>query len=411
MAYTELVKSFEKIRDYVREFYIFGFRTRGQFEDMPDGKSLRSYDNERRRLESWLGEYIGSHRTQSGKNMFLSIDSRAAGSSPLYRVLRSKSFTDGDITLHFILFDILCSAQIKLPLSEITVRIDDYLADFDSPMSFEESTVRKKLSEYIKLGLITSEKSGRQTLYSRAASADITDWRDALEFFSEAGICGALGCFALDKLGGGSESFTFKHHYITHVLESEVLCELLTAISDKKSVSFAYFRRKLNSWQQQNCIPLKILISVQTGRRWLASYNLDSGKMTTFRLDHIKKVTPGEVCPQFDALRSTLSQMQPHIWGTSFSRRAPQRVSFTLCTGENEDFVLKKLWREKRCGKVEYLGGGRAKFTAYVYDTGEMIPWVRSFLGYIESIDFENKKLEAQFRSDAEEMYRLYGVE
>ena len=50
MAYSELIKNFEKIRSYMRDFYIYGFRTRTEFVR----KSARSYDNERRRVESWL---------------------------------------------------------------------------------------------------------------------------------------------------------------------------------------------------------------------------------------------------------------------------------------------------------------------------------------------------------------------
>lgn len=408
MAYSELIKSFERIRDYVREFYVYGFRTRGQY----DQKSARSYDNERRRLESWLGGWIGSHRTAEGKNMFISIDSRAAGSSPLFRVFKSKSFTDGDITLHFILFDILYSEEISLTLSEITERTDEFLAEFNEPMSFDSSTVRKKLAEYIKLGLVVSEKSGRQTLYRRAASADISGWRDALEFFSEAGMCGVVGSFILDKLGGSSENFTFKHHYLTPILESEVLCALLEAISEKRDVRFSYFKRRDGSeWSEQLCVPLKIFVSVQTGRRWLAGYNLLTGDMTSFRLDYIKEVSAEEPSPQFSALRQRLSLMQENIWGIAFSNGStPKRVSFTINT-RGDGFILKKLLREKRCGSVENVGENTYRFTAYVYETGELIPWIRSFIGYIESLDFADKEMEKRLRQDTEEMYRLYGIE
>ena len=72
MAFSELVKSFEKIRGYMREFYVYGFRTRSGFS----GKSGRTYDNERRRLECVLGEHTESSRDSRGKNVFLSIDSR-----------------------------------------------------------------------------------------------------------------------------------------------------------------------------------------------------------------------------------------------------------------------------------------------------------------------------------------------
>lgn len=31
-VYSELIKNFEKIREYVRDFYIFGFHTRESFD-------------------------------------------------------------------------------------------------------------------------------------------------------------------------------------------------------------------------------------------------------------------------------------------------------------------------------------------------------------------------------------------
>ena len=51
--FQELIKNFDKIRDYMRQFYVYGFKVRSDF----DAKSARTYDNERRRVESWLGEY------------------------------------------------------------------------------------------------------------------------------------------------------------------------------------------------------------------------------------------------------------------------------------------------------------------------------------------------------------------
>lgn len=52
MAYSELVKSFSRIRTYMRSFYVYGFKHRGDFDE----KSARAYDNERRRIQSWVGD-------------------------------------------------------------------------------------------------------------------------------------------------------------------------------------------------------------------------------------------------------------------------------------------------------------------------------------------------------------------
>ena len=80
MAYSELIKNFEKIRAYMRDFYIYGFRTRTDFE----GKSARSYDNERRRIESWLGDSMSFRQDASGKSVFISVDNRETLHNPLY---------------------------------------------------------------------------------------------------------------------------------------------------------------------------------------------------------------------------------------------------------------------------------------------------------------------------------------
>ena len=52
MAYNELLKNFNGVRGYMRDFYVYGFKSRDEFNK----KSLRLYDDEKRRIESWLGE-------------------------------------------------------------------------------------------------------------------------------------------------------------------------------------------------------------------------------------------------------------------------------------------------------------------------------------------------------------------
>ena len=164
-SYSELIKNFEKIRTYMREFYVYGFKSREEYNK----KSARSYDDERRRMESWLGDHMSFVRTPEGKNVFISIDSRVSTHNPFYKALKAKSFTDGDITLHFVLFDILHSPEVVLSLPEILEKIDEYLDGFETPMVFDESTVRKKLKEYISQGIIVGVKDGRKMLYHRAA--------------------------------------------------------------------------------------------------------------------------------------------------------------------------------------------------------------------------------------------------
>lgn len=409
MPYSELIKNFDRIRSYMRDFYVYGFKSRSEFSQ----KSARSYDNEKRRIESWLGEYMSFRQTPSGKNVFLSFDSRTVRQNPLYKAFRAKSFTDGDITLHFLLFDLLSSPSVKMTVAEIAEALDSrYLSSFDEPMLFDESTVRKKLKEYVSLGLMKAEKAGKSVLYFRTEDTPVEPWRDAAAFFSEAAPLGVIGSYLLNRMPDRQSPFTFKHHDVINALESEVLLALLEAMHRKSTVVIRGFSRHAREERELTLLPLKILVSSQTGRRHLAAKALSSGMPVSYRLDYILSVRPGSPYPEYDAEREKLDRMLPHVWGVSFGEdpEKTEHVSFTLRLLEGEEHILRRLEREKRSGTVTRLADGLVRFDADVYDTRELFPWIRTFICRITELDFSDKDAERQFREDLEAMYRLYGI-
>lgn len=409
MAYSELVKNFNRIRDYMREFYIYGFKSREEYRR----KSARSYDDERRRIESWLGDYMGFRQNAGGKNVFISIDSRAASHNPLYKAWKTKSFTDGDITLHFILMDIFASAQKALSLTEITEQIDEYLSVFPEPKTFDVSTVRKKLNEYISEGIVLGEKQGKSMYYSWTMEKCDLD-RDILDFFSEIAPCGVIGSFLLDQVKEQDSHFSFKHHYITSAMDSEILCSVFMAIREKRSVILETYNRHKERVYESHVVPLRVMVSAQSGRQYLIAYAPRFRRILSFRTDHIASVKIGEVSERFDQMRQKLDEMQKHMWGVSTQNRWGNRmehVEFTIRYGAGEKHIPKRLEREKRCGTVEHLDENTSKFTADVYDASELIPWIRTFICRITEIHISNEKLEKQFQEDIKAMYALYGLE
>lgn len=409
MAYSELVKNFNRIRDYMREFYIYGFKSREEYRR----KSARSYDDERRRIESWLGDYMGFRQNADGKNVFISIDSRATSHNPLYKAWKTKSFTDGDITLHFILMDIFASAQKALSLTEITEQIDEYLSVFPEPKTFDVSTVRKKLNEYISEGIVLGEKQGKSMYYSWTMEKCDLD-RDILDFFSEIAPCGVIGSFLLDQVKEQDSHFSFKHHYITSAMDSEILCSVFMAIREKRSVILETYNRHKERVSESHVVPLRVMVSAQSGRQYLIAYAPRFRRILSFRTDHIASVKIGEVSERFDQMRQKLDEMQKHMWGVSTQNRWGNRmehVEFTIRYGAGEKHIPKRLEREKRCGTVEHLDENTSKFTADVYDASELIPWIRTFICRITEIHISNEKLEKQFQEDIKAMYALYGLE
>lgn len=409
MAYSELIKNFNRTREYMREFYVYGFKSRDEYTK----KSARSYDNERRRLESWLGNAMRFRQTPEGKNVFISIDSRVSRHNPLYAAWKTKSFTDGDITLHFILFDILHDPGTALSLAELMEQIDMYLKNFREPRVFDESTVRKKLKEYISEGILTAEKNGKTVLYRRAdAETDLNT--DILDFFSEIAPCGVIGSYLLDKAGQHDEFFAFKHHYITGAMDSEIVCLLLTAMQEKRMITLETINRHKDRISENHVVPLRLMISSQSGRQYLMAFTPRFGRIASFRTDNIVSVHLDDVCDRFDELRSTLDRMTPHLWGVSTQGRSGQNlehVEFTVRYEKHETHIHKRLEREKRCGTVEKLDDHTSRFSADVYDASEIVPWIRTFISRITQVSFSDKELEAQFHNDLQKMYALYGLE
>ena len=412
-SYSELIKNFEKIRAYMRDFYVYGFKSREEYQT----RSARSYDDERRRMESWLGDHMSFVRTPEGKNVFISIDSRTIRHNPLYNAWKAKSFTDRDVTLHFILFDILRDPSVNKTITEILAEIDgNYLTDFASPMVFDESTVRKKLKEYTEAGIIASEKDGRKIYYHRTPDTDVSRLTDVLHFFSEAAPCGVIGSFILDREDADTEAFTFKHHYITSAIDSGVLASLFTAMREKRVVELTNMSRRGDQPRCIRIVPLRVFISVQSGRQHLIAYLPEYNHFQPYRIDYLSAVKIGEQTPRFDELRTELDRMQNHMWGVSvpWKRRdeaCTEHVEFTVRVEDHEEHIVRRLEREKRIGTVEKLDEHTYRFSADVYDSGELIPWIRTFICRIVQMNFSNRTLENQFKDDLDAMCRMYGVE
>lgn len=411
-SYSELIKNFEKTRAYMREFYIYGFKSRDGYQS----RSARSYDDERRRIESWLGEHMRFIRTAEGKNVYISIDSRVIKHNPFHKAWKAKSFTDGDITLHFIIFDILHTPSVKRTLAELLLEIDEkYLSAFDTPFTFDESTLRKKLKEYCETGIIKAEKQGRKTYYSRQENTDISSVSPALHYFSEVAPCGVIGSFLLDKQGDTPSPFTFKHHYIAGAIDSGVLATLFTAMREKRVVTLSNLSRRKDQPRKLRLIPLRILISVQSGRQHLFAYVPEFNIFNSYRIDYISNVKLDEQTPRFDELRAELNKMQGKMWGVNtkkykWGKEQLEHVDFTIRIEDNEEFIVNRLYREKRIGNITKLDENTYKFEADVYDSNEMLPWIRTFICRIVKMNFSNRTVENNFKNDILKMYEIYGI-
>ena len=408
MAYSERIKNFDRIRDYMRQFYVYGFKSRTEY----DKKSARSYDNERRRVESWLGDFMRFRQSPDGKNVFLSVDSRSIPGNPLYNAFKAKSFTAGDVTFHFYILDLLCEREAYTAQEILDLFCEKYLCHFESDWQPDISTIRKKLKEYVALGILKADKRGRELIYRRTEdSIDLQAWADTIAFFSEEDPLGVVGSTLLDKLRTQPDYYQHKHHYMLHALDSRILLALLTAIGEKRAVCFTHVNQRGtgNSAAHTVC-PLKIFISTQGGRQYLLCYHYRFRKMMFFRLDSIQKVEPGTEERNYAKYEGFCRKFLTNLWGTSTGVDFQlDHLEMTVHFADDEPYIPQRLEREKRNGRVEIVDQNTARYIADVYDASEMLPWLRTFIGRIEKLECSDEHVVKKFYEDLTQMYSLYG--
>ena len=411
MPYNELIKDFCLIRTYLRDFFVYGFKVRSDFSE----KSARSYDNERRRVESWMGDYVSFSQDGRGKRVYLSVDSRQIPHNPLYRAFKAKSFTDKDIMLHFCLMD-LFRDQETLDLKDITAQLEEAYPDSVGSFALDEKTVRLKVQELADLGVLQKEKQGRKTIYRLIQEQFSLDGLEtAIDFYSEALPVGVPGSYLLDKLDQQESSFRFKHHYPMQAIDSEVLLDLLEAIQRHSFVEVTVLNPANGEVKRQNT-PVKIYVSAETGREYVASWSHTEKRFFLTRIDRILEVKLLDENPEWELLSEAFTQQQaPHIWGMS-SRTAGgiqemQWLEMEIVFEPHEQFILQRLKREKRCATLTRLEEGRYLIRAEVFDAYEMMPWILTFTGRIARLESSNKRVQEDYRGHLHRWEELYGKE
>ncbi len=407
--FKELVKSFPKTREYVRDFFVYGFKTREEFGD----KSPRTYDNERRRLESWLAPYVRKDYVKNGSNISLAIDSNLLDTNPLFQVWKTKSFTDNDIVLHFLILDLLQNGD-ALTAEEIT---NELLLTYD--VLFDTQTVRRKCNAYEKEGLLNKKKDGKNIVYFLDNSlmnwfSENSNILDAISFYQMAECFGIVGNTISDQLDFHNDTFRIKHSFSVHTLEDEILFALINAMNKKVRVNLLLKSAKKNTVTDNLCIPLQIFTSTRTGRRFLCCYIEKSKRFTCMRLDNIKNVTLLAPAPDYDELRNSLDKNRIFAWGVSFQSENDSRLDkLTMqiqVVEPAEDYIINRLKKEGRGGTITRISKGIYQYEIEVFDSNEMLPWLRTFIGRIVSLECTNKAVERRFYRDLNTMYKRYGI-
>lgn len=431
----QLVKTLKHSRSYLRDFFVNGFKRRNDYPE----KSRRSYDDEKRRIESWLSHCMKYRKEGKEKIVFLSIDSREFGSNPLFRAFFSKSFSDKDVIFYFCLINALSEKEMNL--NELQDALPSGLLE-----NLDTSNIRKKCNEYSDLGFLTKRQEGQIVYYGLAPSVEIEELTDAIAFASETMPLGAVGQYLIENSQQETKDpkeskeaketketkdpipVSFKHHYIFSALDQEILERLLQGIREKKNVRLLISKEGDAQKEDISLFPWKIFISTESGRQYILG--LSEGQPIFRRLDRIDTVELLKKDAKASEKEKILNSFSPHFWGvSSWKFETLHHVEMVVRVEKEESFISKRLEKEKRNGivtrvtdkdeisRLQHLeeesqnAADAPEFWKYkvdLYDPQEMRPWLRTFIGHIVELHSDDPSLEEKFWEDMESMYKNY---
>ena len=409
-GYHERLRELDNTRRLMRDFLIYGFRTRN------DQKlsSARTYDNERHRIEGLLGDTLQWRQSDSGRQYFISAEAAALDADPLHKIYRLCTFTDNDLLLHCGLL-----AELDTEKGMTADELTDVLCA-ETELLPDVQAVRRKLREYAQLGLVREKKDGRRLLYTLSDTdleglfPDDEGLEECLSFYREFLPLGCVADNMMLRRGYENRFIRFKHHFLMHTLDDEILLILLEAMHDRRAVRLTCDRQQSDDEQYQaTLLPVCVRVSEETGRRYLIGYDTEKQSSRTLRLDLIRSVEklgpPENVQDCLARVRDDLSK----CWGISLpdtleTHHLQMDIRIEL---PRESFVLDRLIREGRGGTVTRIDWDVFRYEIDVADTGEMMRWLRTFTGRIVALKDDSGLADTRFREDMERMRRMYGVE
>ena len=405
------------LRDFVREIYIESFHSSNEHVSI-HSSSGRSEGEAKSRLHAFFEE---NFIVKNSKNEdVLKFDSRFVEQNPLFDIWKMCHFKPEYMTRDFALFDLLFTKEYKDGLSDYDLKSDDSgknRLEFYTGKPISHKQLNLYIPKLITTGILKAKDSSNSEGKLLKSSYKLADTKRlqnlvknnpeilaAIQFASETFPCGVIGSYIIDSIGKEDTPsiFHFKHHFIYNTLDSEVIYTSLSAINEKRYISI---KKRDNNIIK--VIPIQVRFSARDGRSYLVYYANCHFNIANF--ENIISIKKQKEYPDFDSLIMQYNSFKKGLWGKSINPDEDKRehVNFTIQFNENEMYALKRLQREAFLGKIE-CNKNEATFSFELFDSKELIPWIRSYFGRITEFNFENKRLQHQLTDEIEKMYAMY---
>ncbi|OPZ90666.1 MAG: hypothetical protein BWY74_02242 [Firmicutes bacterium ADurb.Bin419] len=427
--FNDFIKHYNIIRDILRDCFLYGCFSRDGLESKRNVSS-RKVSYEMRRIQQYVEEkYIKVDKDGRYKLLSLTYDFMRHSDNFLVNTYMTKSFTRTDLLTYFFILLYLQTQNSPCSLSAI----EDGLAQ-GGHLSFDRissKTIERKLSEMSdRIGILSYETIKRTKYYSVAPDIlgalnndELKELLIAVSLYKNIifPVTGGYFCeqtirdyFNYEK-HVNSEAinyFNYRHVHFHPVIEEQVLWEILKAVHQGRKIKLNYHSAKSQVKDSSSKVfcPYKIRYDVRHGRFYLISFS-NHGKCIVSRLDRIESVEIlDEVFQRSDFDEVYQKQMCCSWSSVSLDEaKVPENVKLEVIIDEQtESYIIDKIMNEVPDGTLEKIENGCYHISFQINDSGELIPWIRGYAGYVRVL--ESPQLAERLLKDWKEMLISYGI-
>ena len=415
-----------KKRGFIQEVSLSPYKTHGEI----GFTSSRNYSYFKSDIKNWLGdEYV-----QKAKNnrLVIKIEPRDVQYNPYLLIYKMYITNKLNIYCYFMILNALNKkdkngAFVRLSYNEIFEGLTCVRPHKKLDGVCCDNTFKAKVNElYQKYGILQRYGTGRNFRFCcTETKLSLDRWKDAIDFFCEYDGMGVIGSFILDRIERGDYSsdalpqpkqescFSFKHHYVYQVIESDIVEQLIYARKKHCTVEVE-IKSKTSQRYTAKFVPMKFYFNAKNGRRYILGITKNDNdiKLNMYRIDRIISVKMKHTVKEFNDWLPRIAEYEKNMWGVSIPHYPVlDHIEMTIVVPDEDSFVLKRLEREKKCGQVECIHkeNHQYRYSADVHDANELLPWIRSFTGYIVDLTCSSKDVTDKFYRDFNDFAALYG--
>lgn len=427
--FNDFIKHYNIIRDILRDCFLYGCFSRDGLENKRN-MSPRKVSYEMRRIQQYVEEkYIKFDKDGRYKLLSLTYDFMRHTENFLVNTYMTKSFTRTDLLTYYFILLFLQSKTNACSLNTIENELaEEGLLCFDKISS---KTIERKLNEMCgSIGILSCETIKRTKHYSVAP--DILDGfnNDELKelllvvslykniifpvtagYYSEQTLKDYIN-YERKTDCGPTNFFNYRNVHFHPVIEEQVLWEILNAIHQRSKIKLYYhsFKRRDKFSISAILSPYKIKYDVRHGRFYLISFS-NNKKCIVSRLDRIQDVEILDETFQREEFDEEYQKRMHYSWSSMSLDygKEPETVKLEIIIDEKtENYIIEKIVSEAPNGILEKIENGCYHFNMKLNDSGEIIPWIRGYAGYVRVL--ESKELADKLLNDWKEMLLLYGI-